>query len=208
MSDLTDIHPDYDAENTTETEPTMTETPAAETPVGEKLDPSASESPALKRQKLMGGAEYKQSAIHQIAAQTWATVEVREAIDEQTKAIREQVEAERARTEVARERNELAREQLDETSAQLATAREQVAETRALVEATREQIEAVAWNAQMVQAQVGEMRSQSQMQFYAIRHLLPDGIREQMQVNLGITGPGVSPAPAPVPEPADLMDFT
>ena len=200
MSELTDIHPDYDTdtENRTETEPTMTETTtaAAETP-----DPTAGERPTEKRKKMMSSPEYKESPVHQITAQTWATVEVRDAITEQTKASREQVAA-------TRERSEVAREQAEETSAQLATAREQLAATLSLVDATREQIEAVAWNAQMLQAQVGEMRSQSQMQFYTIRHLLPDGIREQMQVNLGITGPGVDPVAAPVEPAEDLMDFT
>lgn len=105
----------------------------------QSLDPAGGDTPESKRKKLMGtGTTYRDTPAHQVAALTWATVEVRDAIRDQT-------------------------------------------------DANRLQADATAWNSELLQAQLAEMRNQNQMMYYINRHLFPSDVDAQLRVNLGIS---------------------
>lgn len=190
--DMRDIHPDYET-NETETEQMTTAAPDTLPDTAAPTSRSSSE----KRQRMMAHADYKEGSVHQRTAHIWATVEVREAIDAQAAIIAagtaETVAATVAQTAAIVEQTAA----VVAGTAAVALQTEAIASQTAAIDA---QTTVIEWNGRVAEAQVAELRSQSQMQYYAIRHLMPEAVAAQMRAALGISdGAAVEAPAAPIP---------
>lgn len=147
---------------------------AAEQP--DASNPSSNATPEEKRRRLMvAGAAYREEPYRQVAALTWATVEVRDALREQNETARQQVEATRENTAAV--------------EAQTAALSAQTAVLARQAELMEQQVEWTRLQAQAAAAIAGDNRLGLQLAFYNTDRdrLAQAGVLVPFMEHLGIT---------------------